>query len=288
QSLADNPRLDSWIAFEDGGSVRLATGKVEIGQGILTALAQIAAEELDMAPERLRVVSGETDRSPSEGFTSGRQSISVGGAGGGLVCAEVRTLFVEHVAQRLGCSADEIAVADGRFFRAGRDTGLDYWSLAADVDLARPATGHAPVKNASAYQVVGRSLPRLDLPAKVKGDAFLHDIAPPDVLHARMLRRPCRRARLAALDGAAVRRAAGAPIDIAREGDLVAFTGDDETAVMRASAAAREQAVWEGGTPLPSDIGDPDRLMTEPSRDRVVEKGAAGRVAGNRVIEALY
>src|SRR5262249_27245521 len=181
KSLIDNPLLATWVGFEEPGCVRLATGKVEIGQGVLTALAQIAAEELDVAPERLRLVSGETSRSPAEGFTSGSNSIAVGGAAVRLAGAQGRTLFVGHVAQRLGCSPDEITVTDGRFLRAGRDTGLDYWSLAADVDLARPATGHAPVKNASAYQVVGRSLPRLDLPAKVKGDAFIHDIAPPDV-----------------------------------------------------------------------------------------------------------
>ena len=77
QSLTENPRLDRWIGFESGGTVRIATGKVEIGQGVLTALAQIAAEELDVAPGRLRLVSGDTDRSPSEGYTAGSLSIEV-------------------------------------------------------------------------------------------------------------------------------------------------------------------------------------------------------------------
>src|SRR5713226_10476728 len=89
KSLADNPLLGSWIGFTEFGRVRLATGKVEIGQGVLTALAQIAAEELDVAPERLRIVSGETNVSPAEGFTSGSYSVAVGGASIRLVCAEV-------------------------------------------------------------------------------------------------------------------------------------------------------------------------------------------------------
>ena len=80
KSLIDNPLLATWIGFEEGGRVRLATGKVEIGQGVLTALAQIAAEELDVAPERLRIVSGETPTSPSEGFTSGSNSVAVSGS----------------------------------------------------------------------------------------------------------------------------------------------------------------------------------------------------------------
>src|SRR5262249_48792806 len=138
QSLVDNPRLDRWIAFEPRRVV-LRTGKVEIGQGVLTALAQIAAEELDVPPERLHVISGETTACPSEGFTSGSNSIVVSGSAVRLVCAEVRALFLRHVADELGCAPDDLAIADGRVFRAGQPTGHDYWSHA--IDLARPATG---------------------------------------------------------------------------------------------------------------------------------------------------
>jgi nicotinate dehydrogenase subunit B len=288
QSLVDNPRLDRWVAFEDGGRVRVATGKVEIGQGIVTALMQIAAEELDIAPERVRMVSGDTTVSPSEGFTSGSYSIAVGGASLRLACAEVRSLFVQHVADKVGCATDALTVKDGRFLRDGRETGHDYWSVAPQIDLARAATGNAPVKRPADYAIVGRSLPRLDLPAKLMGEAFIHDLAPEGVLHARMLRRPWRHARLVSLDEAAVRRAAKAPIGILREGDLVAFTADEEIAVMRAQAAARQLAVWEGGVKLAPDTDKPERLMAEPSRDRVVEHGAPGRAEGNRVVEALY
>jgi nicotinate dehydrogenase subunit B len=287
QSLIDNPTLSRWVAFEDG-RVRVASGKVEIGQGILTALTQIAAEELDVAPARVRVVSGETDISPSEGFTSGSYSVSVGGASLRLACAEVRALFLQQAAAKLGCAESDLSVADGRFLQRGRDTGHDYWSLARDVDLDRSATGSAPTKRPSDYAVVGRSMPRIDLPAKLNGEAFIHDIAPPNVLHARMLRRPWRGARLVSLDEAAVRRAAQAPIDIIRDGDLVAFTSDDETAVMRAAAAARERAVWEGGTKLPPDMEKPDTLMAQPARTRTTERGGPGRAHGNRVVQARY
>jgi nicotinate dehydrogenase subunit B len=287
KSLADNPRLAAWIGFEEPGRVRLATGKVEIGQGVLTALAQIAAEELDVAPGRVRVVSGETPVSPSEGFTSGSNSIAISGSSIRLACAEVRALFLRHVADALACPVEALAIDDGRFLRAGRDIGHDYWSLAGKVDLARPASGEVAPKPASAYRVVGRSLPRIDLADKIRGAAFIHDIAPDDVLHARMLRRPWPGARLAGLDEAAVTRAAGAPIELIRAGDLVAFTSDDETAVTRASEAARTLAVWDGGARPPADTGDPDWLKRQPMRDRVVEAGVA-RATGNRVVEASY
>jgi CO/xanthine dehydrogenase Mo-binding subunit len=288
KSLLDNPRLDHWIAFEDGGRVRLATGKVEIGQGVLTALLQIAAEELEVAPTRVRVVSGETPASPSEGFTSGSNSIAVGGGAIRLACAEVRALFLQQVAAKLACAPDELVLDDGHFLRAGRDTGHDYWSLRHEVDLARPASGSAATRRPADYRTVGQSLPRIDLAAKVAGAAFIHDIVPDNILHARMLRRPWRGARLIALDEGAVRRAAGAAIEILREGDLVAFTSDEEIAVMRAAEAARTLAHWDGGAKPPVETGEPDWLISQPARDRVVERGAAEMPAGNRVVEALY
>ena len=268
--------------------MRLATGKVEIGQGVLTALAQIAAEELDVSPARLRIVSGETPTSPREGFTSGSNSIAISGSSIRLVCAEVRTLFLRYVADRLACPIGALAIEDGRFLRAGRHIGQDYWSIAAEVDLARPAAGDAAPKPPSNYRIVGQSLSRLDLADKVTGAAFIHDLAPDDVLHARMLRRPWPGARLADFDEAAVRRAAGAPIDIVRDGDLVAFTSDDELAVMRAAQSARGLAVWTGGAQPPSDAGEPNWIRSQHARDRIVETGAVVGAAGNRVVEASF
>jgi nicotinate dehydrogenase subunit B len=286
QSILDNPLLSQWISFEEQGRVRIATGKVEIGQGILTALTQIAAEELDVAPEQLRIVSGETDVSPSEGFTSGSYSVAVGGASIRLVCAEVRSLFLDRLADTLGCAVGELSIEQGKFLRAGQETGRDYWTIAVALD--RRASGAAPTKPPSSYRIVGRNLPRVDLPAKLTGAAFIHDIAPDNVVHARVLRRPWRGARLVALDENAVRHAAKAPIAILREGDLAAFTADTEIAVMRAAAAARALAHWDGGEPAPAGVGEPDWLMAQPARDRIVQTGLPEQTGKNRTVEALY
>jgi nicotinate dehydrogenase subunit B len=288
QSLIDNPLLSQWIAFVEKGRVRVGSGKVEIGQGILTALTQIAAEELDVRPEQVNLVSGQTDISPAEGFTSGSYSIAVGGASIRLVCAEVRALFLERAAEALNCPVNELSIEDGKILRAGQDTGRDYWTMAGEVALDRRASGAAPVKRPASYRIVGRNLPRLDLPAKVKGAAFIHDIMPDNVLHARVLRQPWRGAHLAGLEEAAVRKAARAPIDILREGEFVAFTADSEIAVMRAAEAARNLARWEGGTPLPDDVGMPAWLKAQPAKSRTVDTGRPGRATQGRKAEAGY
>ena len=134
QSLIDNPILSQWIALRGNGPRAASAGKVEIGQGILTALTQIAAEELDVSPGQMHLVSGQTDVSPREGFTSGSYSIAVGGASIRLVCAEVRSLFLDRVADGSRCPVER-AFHRGRQVPArGKDTGRDYWSMAGDID----------------------------------------------------------------------------------------------------------------------------------------------------------
>ena len=139
---------------------------------------------------------------PDEGLTVGSRSIEFSGPAIRAACAETRALFTAAAAGRLGCAPAELDVVDGAFLRDGAATGLDYWGLASDVDLARPATGEIAPKTPDRLRQVGRSEPRIDLPAKVFGAAFLHDVDLPGMRHARILRQPSPGARLQELDEA--------------------------------------------------------------------------------------
>jgi nicotinate dehydrogenase subunit B len=288
QSLTDNPRLDRWVGFEPDRTVRIATGKVELGQGVLTALTQIAAEELDVPPARIRLVSGVTAQSPNEGYTAGSRSIEESGGSIRLVCAEVRGLFLDHIAGVLDCPRAELAIQDGAVLRNGVPTGFDYWSLNEKIDLARQASGAAPVKRPAEFRVIGRNLARLDLPAKVAGAAFVHDVAPADVKHARVVRQPRRGARLKSIDEAAIRRATRERVELVREGDFLAVVADDETVAMQAADVVRRHCVWEGGAAIPANAGEPAFLMNQPSKDRLIETGAAPSGAAASTLEATY
>ena len=118
--------------------------------------------------------------------------------------------------------------------------------------------------------MVGQPIPRRDLPAKVTGAAFIHDMVRPDMLHARILRQPARGATLASLDEAAVRRAAGGDFRIVRVGNFVAFVGADETVVQRAAAAAPLHATWDNVPQLTPDMQEAAWLVGQPSNDRVL------------------
>ena len=267
-SLVENPRLDRWIRFQPDRTVRIATGKVEIGQGVVTAIGQIAADELDIPLDRVAVLSGDTASGPDELYTSSSLSIEVSGSSIRLVCAEVRAKALERAALRLNCSRDDLTVIDGQFLQDGALTGQDYWTVAAEIDLSQPVTGTAQVKLPTAYKVVGQNVPRRDLPAKVSGAAFVHDVTPDNLLHARTLRQPCRGAVLSALDEAAIRRAAKGELQIVREANFVAFVSPIESVAHTAAAAAPLHAKWDNVRRIEPEQQEAAWLQGQPSDDR--------------------
>src|SRR6185436_11700093 len=203
-SLNANRRLDSWLRIEPDGTVTVFPGKVEIGQGILTALAQIVAEELDVALERIRLARTDTSYSPNEGMTSGRQSITDGGTALRYAAAEARDLLVQRAAQRLGVSLEQLSVADG-VVTARSGGSVTYWEIATADLLAREATGDVALKPVSQHTIIGASMPRRDIPAKVSGTPiFVHDLHFDGMLHGRVVRPPSYGARLAEFDAASV------------------------------------------------------------------------------------
>lgn len=286
-SILNNRRMDRWLAFRPDRTVRLAVGKVEIGQGVLIALSQIAAEELDVAIDRIDILSGDTAAAPDEGSTSSSQSIEMSGRSVRLVSAELRARILGRLAQRLNCAPEDLSVEDGVFLQGGAPTGHDYWNFAGAEDFAAEITGTAPPKPPGAYTVVGQPVPRRDLAAKVTGAAFIHDMVRPDLLHARILRQPSRGAKLESLNEAAIRRVAGRDIRIVRVGDFIAFVGSDETAVQRAADAAPAHAVWSGVRVLTPAQQEAAWFRDRPSDDRFIGDSGPPLETGT-IVSATY
>jgi CO/xanthine dehydrogenase Mo-binding subunit len=287
--LADNPALDRWVTFPAPGKVTIGTGRVEFGQGVLTAMAQIAADELGVAIDRVSVRSGDTALTPNEGYTAGSMSMQAGAVALRQACADVRALFLAQAARIAGCAARELTVRDGRILRNGASTGLDYWTLAASIDLSVGATGAGTCKAPEAYALIGSSHPRIDLPGKLFGDAaFIHDLRLEGMRHARVVRQPGRGASVVSIDEAAIRRAARGDISFVRQGDFLAILGDDETAVERAAAAADSHVTWqnvERPTPLQQEA---NWLLQQPTIDKVIGATEAADAQGRRRFEAIY
>jgi CO/xanthine dehydrogenase Mo-binding subunit len=276
-SLHTNRRLSQWLAFDEPGLVQVLTGKVELGQGILTALQLLAAEELDMPLAAVHVCSANTARGPDEGMTSG--SLSVQDSGGALrqACAEVRAMALQRAAALAGQPADTITVSEGRFRSAqGLDLG-DYSTLLQGVNLDIECGGTARTKPAAERRLLGQTgTPRLDLADKVFGQArFIHDLRLPGMLHGRVLRPAKPNATLARLPDAAV---AALP-EGARwwaDGRFVAVVAGAERDADAAVTRLAGLIEWQAGAPLP-DMHDLDAFLTSAPHQTTVtaERGDA-------------
>jgi nicotinate dehydrogenase subunit B len=288
QSLKTTPRLDRWVRFNADRTVTVFSGKVELGQGIETAIAQIAADELDVALERLSLVAGDTTQSPDEWYTAGSQSIEVGGMSMRLACAEVRGLFLEAAARELEVNVAELTVHDGTIEVAGTDLRTSYWDLAPRISLARDATGAAPPKAAAQHRLVGESTPRRDLRAKVTGAAYVHDLELPGMVFGRVLRPPSYAAKLAAFDAEAIRALPGV-VGVLVSGNFIGVCAEREEQAVSALEAARRAASWEEESLLPSTTEVRDFLPALPSVRSLVHRRGEHSIAGSvRHFEASY
>lgn len=273
-SLARNSRLDRWVEIRTDGMVEVRTGKVEIGQGIVSTLAQIAAEELDVDYARIRMIPADTDRSPNEGVTAGSRSTMDGGGALRQACAEVRDAFLRAAARRLDAGVDELFVRDGTIHRKASNESATYWELSAEVDLARDADGRAAPKRADQLTLVGKPLPRLDLPDKVAGaGVYVHDLELPGMLHGRVVRPPSYGAVLKAFDGKRIETMPGVRA-VVRDGRFLGVVAVREEQAVAAAAALAKGAVWEEAADLPDVDALPAFLQSRPSKTKVLsEKG---------------
>ncbi|MGA7679703.1 MAG: molybdopterin cofactor-binding domain-containing protein [Pseudolabrys sp.] len=287
--LNDNPHLDRWVAFPSPGKVTVLTGRVELGQGVLTAMAQIAADELDVAMDRITIRSGDTEKAPNEGYTAGSQSIQFGGVALRQACADVRALFLDQAAKILGCKTGELSIHDGRIFRNGTPTGQDYWTLSGAVDLNVKATGGGERKSVADLRNIGTSTARVDLPGKIFGEsAFIHDMHLDGMVHARVVRQPNRGAAIGSIDENAIRRAAKGPIEFVRNGNFVAIIGDNETAVEAAGAAAVNHVTWQNVEAPTATQQEASWLLQRPVVERVFGARDAGNPQNKERFEATY
>ncbi|GAB2850372.1 molybdopterin-dependent oxidoreductase [Actinoallomurus bryophytorum] len=261
--LAANPVLSRWVTVHADGSVDVRVGKVELGQGILTALSQLAADELGIDLDRLRMVAANTRYGPDEGLTAGSLSLTRAGPSVRAACAQVRARFVAEAARRWGVGAEEVTVRRGSI-RAG-DRVTSYGELAGAVDLDVPADPGIPPTSGDGPVFVGTNSPRLDLPDKIAGrPRFIHDLRLPGQLFGRVLRPPSPGASLRELDAA---RLEGMDVDVVRDGSFAGVVGPDEAEVMRAVAALRDATVWDERDGLPDEDDLPAFLRTGPHED---------------------
>ena len=288
-SLNGNRMLNGWLRIDPNGTVTIFSGKIELGQGIGTALSQIAADELDVDLKRIAMVHGDTALTPNEGQTAGSQSTQDSGAAVRFACAEARELLLSAAAAKLSVPVADLKVADGTISGPGGATST-YWELAAAVDLKREATATAKPKPPSEHKWVGKSVARRDIPKKFTGGAaYVQDIRLPGMLFGRVVRPPSPSAQLASVDEAAVRRMPGV-VAVVRDGNFLAVAAAREEQAIKAREALKKNAVWKESATLPPSgdalyahmegLGVPAQVMSE--------KTSATSAPAAKTLEARY
>jgi nicotinate dehydrogenase subunit B len=267
-SLEKAPFLDSWIRVEANGAITVFTGKAELGQGIKTALLQIAAEKLDTGLDQLVIVTADTARTPDEGYTAGSHSVQDSGTAIMHAATQVRQLLIEQAATRSGVPADQlrtenatVVTPNGRRFA--------YRDLVADQLLhveAAPESSLYPTQ----FKIMQHSVPRVDIPAKMTGgEAYVQDLRPTGMVHGRVVRPPSYEAKLLGVDTGPIETMPGV-IKVVRDGNFLGVIAAGEFQAIEAMRALAAAARWEDTAQLPNSGALPDFLMAQLSRDITV------------------
>ncbi|WP_207462850.1 molybdopterin cofactor-binding domain-containing protein [Azospirillum sp. SYSU D00513] len=287
-SLSNDPFLDSWIRIDPQGGITVHTGKAELGQGIKTAVLQVAAEELEVDPHDLALVTADTSRTPNEGYTAGSMSMPNSATAIRNAAAQVRILLITEASRRLGIQPGALR-AESRRVIAPDGRSLGYGELAASLDLHVEAVPDAPLKRPESFRVMGRPVPRVDIPPKVTGGvAYVHDLRLDGMVHARVVRPPSPAARLLTAETAAVEAMPGV-LGTVRDGNFLAVVAEREFQAVKAMRALADAARWEEPATLPDMTDMPAVLRSlEHEVGTVAESGSPQLPADARRIKATF
>jgi len=296
--------LDSWVAILPDGKVVAFFGKMDMGQCLDVAIAQIVADELDVAFEKVEVVMGDTALTCNQGGASGSTGISTGARPLRNAAAEARRLLVEQASQKLGVPAAQLRVDDGVVSAVSDPSKkVSYAELIGGRHFNHKVewnkqTGNpmdikvqAKPKSPSEYRVVGKSFPRRDVAGKVyRTDKYVTDVSLPGMLHARVIRPTRAACTVGGVDEASIRAVKGARV--VREKDFVAVLAEHEWDAVRASRMLKVDWNHAKQSPFPpmAELHEHIRKAPVQKREEPVKRGdvnAAFKTAA-RVVEAEY
>jgi nicotinate dehydrogenase subunit B len=283
--------VDSFLAVDAGGEVTLYSGKVDLGTGVATALPQIVADELDVPLNRIKLIQGDTALTPDQGPTWGSLSIQIGGMQLRNAAATAKAALLEEAAKRLGSKKEDLKVVDGVISAGNKRVSYGELiagkSFALKLDHVKPATG----KDSKDYKLVGKPVPRVDIPDKVTGRfAYMQDFRVPGMLHGRVVRPPAIGATLESVDEASIKDVAGV-VKVVREGNFLGVVAESEWGAIK--AAEKLKASWSKSQTLP----DAAKLWDEVRATKVVKDEVTMNVgntaevigqAGAKTLKATY
>ncbi|HXW26054.1 MAG TPA: molybdopterin cofactor-binding domain-containing protein [Xanthobacteraceae bacterium] len=241
--------VDAFLAIDRAGRVTVYSGKVDLGTGVATALRQIVADELDVPMAKVDLIQGDTALTPDQGITFGSLSIQSGGMQLRQAAATARNALLEEAAKRLNAGKADLVVEDGVVRPKAGKAKVSYAELIGGKPFALKLDDKAPVKNPADFKLVGKPVPRLDIPDKVTGRfTYVQDFRLPGMVHGRVVRPPAIGATLHSVDEGSVKNIPGL-VKVVRDGNFLAVVAETEWAAIKASQQIK--ATWSSWDGLP-------------------------------------
>lgn len=287
-SLKRHPNIDAWLHVLSSGQVRIFTGKLELGQGIRTAIAQVAAEELDLSINKVEVILADTLRTPNEGYTVGSGSIEQSAMAVRYASAAARQKLLELAAQKLNVPAAQLTINDGVISTPSGDRNTSFTELLNGQQITDKVQGPVNLKPKESYRLVGKAIPRDDIQQMVRGEAvYIHDLRFPGMVYATVIRPPVYDAKLISFDEAALKKNVSGVLKTVVNGSFLGVIARDEYQAIQAQRWLKQNSQWSMMPPLPSKTPLKKLIKTLPSKSqRVEEKGSVGE--GNFSLTAQY
>jgi CO/xanthine dehydrogenase Mo-binding subunit len=287
RSLSQNPQISAWLQVLEDGRIRVYTGKIELGQGIRTAIGQVAAEELFTHPERIEVHIVETGVTPDEGYTAGSGSIINSAMSVRYAAAAARAKLLEMAAQKLDTKVETLALQDGNILKDGKKV-MSFAALLEGKQLEDKVDVPPQLKPNTDYQWVGTAYPRQGISRMVRGEeVYVQDLRFPGMVHARVLRPPAYQAKLESYDRQALEKQVHGLLKVITDGSFLGVITEDEYQAEKAQQILKNNSRWSQPPALPADQPLHEYLKTLPARkESVLNKG--NFTTGGKTIQASY
>ncbi|WPP48599.1 xanthine dehydrogenase family protein molybdopterin-binding subunit [Catalinimonas niigatensis] len=286
-SLLRNPAIKAWLQVLEDGTIQVYTGKIELGQGIRTAIGQVAAEELNTDPDLIEVHLVETGVTPDEGYTAGSGSIVNSAMSVRYAAAAAKAKLLEMAAQKLGVPVEKLAVKDGKILLNGQQK-MSFAELLEGKQLEDKVTAPVTLKPKKEHQWVGKAVPRQGINRMVRGEeVYIQDLRFPGMVHARAIRPIAYQSQLQSFDEEGLKKQVKGLLKVVVNGSFLGVITEDEYQAVKAQEFLQKNAQWTKVQSLPVDQPLNEYLRGLPSRKESVEnKGSFN--ATEKTIKASY
>lgn len=289
-SLKRHPTINAWMEVLEDGSVRIFTGKLELGQGIRTAIAQVAAEELDMDINLIEVHLAETGRTPDESYTAGSASIENSAMSVRYAAAAGREKLLALAAQKLNTNPDQLSLKEGVIIASNGEDRLTFAEVLEGAQIEDEISLPVALKPKDQYRWVGKAVPRKDIEHMVRGEpVYVQDLRFPGMVHARVIRPTSYQAKLQGFDKEALNQQVPGLLKTVVNGSFLGVIAEEEYQAVKAQAFLQTNARWASSEPLPQDQPLQEYLKSLPARtENVLEKGSFNTSGSKKTVKATY